>query len=115
MTSAKKVVRKLVVSAMPIGESASTGPTGSKEMKHVAVVIETKCGSIFSRHYHYNIDILEIDADMGIDEVKKHAVKAVSIISKFSNRPVRLLDVQEVEISTQNKMKDAFAEFMSTK
>lgn len=96
-TAPKKVAKKTTKAAGTPGTSA---PSVSKK-KHVAVVMERKCGSLFNRHSHYHVNVLEIEADGKVEDVLKAAEKANELAQKMLGIKLKVLTVETIEIASR--------------
>lgn len=82
-----------------------------EKMKYVATVMEVTHGSWFRSHKHYDISVLEVPAHFKASDVQDSAEKAVRVARKAIDLNVRVLCVEEVEITSRQEMKDKVSKF----
>lgn len=96
---------------MPKGKQAKPKKEGA--MKYVATVMEVTHGGWFRSHKHYDVNVLEVPAYFKTSDVQDSAEKAVRVARKSLNLNVRVLAVQEVDITSRAEMKENAENFRS--
>ncbi len=89
--------------------------TEKKERAHIATVLQVRHGGFFNKHFHYHVNILEVNADEmderieAIERAARNAVKTANQIGLGSFSKV--LTVQKVEITTIENARQQGADF----
>jgi len=97
------------------GSPGTSAPASKVPMKLVAVVMQTKCGTWYSRHYHYQVNVVEVEATTTLEKILQSAETGASIVSKLTRKTIKVVEVQEVQIADQKSVREIAAKFLANK
>lgn len=106
--------RRVPIRKLADPKDVPAGPTAGKtvEMKHYAIVFQIRCGTWYSRHYHHQVNVIQVPVDLAVSKIRESARKASEIMTEFGGKKVTLLTVEQVTITTQAAMREAGAELL---